>query len=62
MFNDTHSFWSGLIPETCDISGKISGARLAISHFITCNHGVSNVTVIYLLLETPSFFQPIYLT
>ena len=26
MYNDTHSFWSGLIPETCDISGKVNGA------------------------------------
>lgn len=22
MYNDTHAFWSGLIPDTCDVSGK----------------------------------------
>ena len=24
MYNDTNAFWSGLIPESCDVSGKSS--------------------------------------
>jgi hypothetical protein len=32
MYNDTHAFWSGLIPDTCDVSGKSSDAR----KFIYC--------------------------
>ena len=35
MYNDTHSFWSGDIPDTCDVSGKVDGAWQSMSPHVS---------------------------